>query len=157
MKASPSSIQIWLWNCVQSKYSFIISLHILLGEFPCTCEKNQKFQFFFPWNNLFWFVRYCFRLREIKGCLLFFLWFYIFLNRLNTKRKRKRKKEKGASQKQSLNLFNCLCLYNLCVCNIYFWANWDLSWSGSLLLQPSWFFLRWVMTPLFDSLNFFLL
>ena len=129
----------------------------IIGGISLYMWKKSKVSIFFPWNNLFWFVRYCFRLREIKGCLLFFLWFYIFLNRLNTKRKRKRKKEKGASQKQSLNLFNCLCLYNLCVCNIYFWANWDLSWSGSLLLQPSWFFLRWVMTPLFDSLNFFLL
>ena len=34
--------------------------------------KKSKVSIFFPWNNLFWFVRYCFRLREIKGCLLFF-------------------------------------------------------------------------------------
>ena len=154
MKASPSSLSKFDFEIAYNPSTLSLFLCIYYwGNFLVHVKKIKSFNFFFPWNNLFWFVRYCFRLREIKGCLLFFLWFYIFLNRLNTKRK----KEKGASQKQSLNLFNCLCLYNLCVCNIYFWANWDLSWSGSLLLQPSWFFLRWVMTPLFDSLNFFLL
>ena len=44
----------------------------IIGGISLYMWKKSKVSIFFPWNNLFWFVRYCFRLREIKGCLLFF-------------------------------------------------------------------------------------
>lgn len=59
---------------------------------------------------------------------LCFLCCCFFLNRLWTFTRKERKKERKGVHN--------LCLFSeLCNCNSCFWATWDLSWSGSHLLQ----------------------
>merc|ERR1712183_719514 len=66
MKASTSSLSKFDFEIAYNPSTLSLFLCIYYwGNFLVHVKKIKSFNFF-PWNNLFWSVRYCFRLREIK-------------------------------------------------------------------------------------------